>query len=236
MTPTVAVITPLFGHAQYIGTMLESLQAQTFQDWECHVRIDGRDDGAWTVACAIAERDHRISVTMSDEREGVAAARNRAVDQTTAPWLLPFDADDIMHPDYLERLVNAAAFAPPDAVWPAVFTSASCLKPNGKRETFHYPPFNPARFVDEFQVPNSSLHPRAMWEAIGGWDESWTHGAEDWHYWTRAVALNRLHPMHIHAPLWTYREHQGSRNSVVGRQYWSEHKKTLQGILEGRNA
>lgn len=233
MTPTVAVITPLFGHAQYIRAMLTSLREQTFQDWECHVAIDGYDPAAWS---AVAEfRDARITVDMPQERQGVAAARNRAVTATTAPWLLPFDADDLMHPEYLHRLVETAATAPPDAVWPAVFTSASCLKPTGRTETFHYPPFNPATFVDVFQVPNSSLHPRAMWEALGGWDEAWIHGAEDWHYWTRVVALKRLHPMHVHAPLWTYREHQGSRNSVVGRQYWSEHKKTLQGILEGRN-
>jgi hypothetical protein len=231
VTAEVAVLTPLFGHAQYVGHMLDSLIAQTFQAWECCVVIDGPDRQAAEVAQFYAAQDKRIRWVMTLERRGVAAARNMAVRQTDAPLLLPFDADDMMDPEYLAVLQDACA--PGDGVYPVCYASAKCLKPDGSASVFTYPPYRPDVFTEEFQIPNASMHPRAMWEALGGWDESWTHGAEDWHYWARAVARRIIEPINCRIPLWTYREHDGSRHSRTGRQFWHEHKPKIDAILNG---
>lgn len=231
---SIAVITPLFGHAQYLGDMLDSLCSQVFQDWECCVVIDGPDRKAPEVAQFYAAQDERIKWVMTTERRGVAAARNMAVRQTAAPWLIPFDADDMMDPDYLAVLYNSAILHTDKHA--VCYAAARCLKPNGDVSVYTYPPYRPNFFTQEFQIPNSSLHPRLLWEDLGGWDESWTHGAEDWHYWARAVARRIIEPVNCRIPLWTYREHNGARNSRVGKQFWPEHKKKIDAILREGDA
>lgn len=228
----IAVLTPLFGHAKYLGAMLDSLLAQTFQEWECCVVIDGPDRQASEVAQFYAAQDPRIRWVMTLERRGVAAARNMAVKQTDAPLLMPFDADDMMEPEYLATLLQAHDLVP-DEPHPVAYAAARCLHPNGSVTVFQYPEFNPKRFTEYFQIPNATLHPRALWEELGGWDESWTHGAEDWHYWARAVAKGRITSINCRNALWTYREHDGPRQSRVGKQFWHQHKPKIDAILQG---
>lgn len=229
MTPKVAVLTPLFGHAQYIGAMLESLQAQTFQDWECHVVIDGEDQAAYDAVFVHAEHDHRISATMLDKRVGLPAARNRAVRETTAPWLLPFDADDLMDPTLLEELLAVGEAMPEKGA--VVFTPARMAFPDGTTTVFRYPPFNPATFADVLQLTGAALRRRSLWETLGGWDEAWTKGAEDWHFYARAVRQGLLVPRQLPQPLWTYRQHDGPRNSNVGRAHWGQLQPKLREAL-----
>lgn len=230
MSARVSVITPLFGHAEYITPMLHSLQGQTMPNWECCVVIDGTDHKALFAVQAVAAADDRVTCIMTAAQRGVAAARNTAVRNTTAPWLLPFDADDMMHPTYIASLLAKAEFEESDRA-PVVYAAAECLRPNGQSEVFSYPTFDAGRFTDYFQIPNSSLHPRELWEALDGWDEEWRHGAEDWHYWARAVAADIIAPCNIKAALWTYREHNGARNSRLGREFWPEHKAKIDEIL-----
>lgn len=231
--PRVAIITPLYRHGEFIADMLRSLVAQSFTDWECVVMLDGPDAEAFTAASSI--EDDRIQVLSFDRRCGVAACRNEAVRQTTAPWLLPFDADDTMDPSYLHELLRSVGqleVSQYDKRWPVAYAAARCQQPNGAVSVFQYPPFNAEQFTEYFQIPNTTLHPRVLWEILGGWDETWTEGAEDWHYWTRAVAAGLLLPINIPFALWTYREHDGHRNSRVGKAHWQEHKQVLDRILE----
>lgn len=230
MSAEIAVLTPLFGHAAYVGAMLASLRAQTFPHWECAVVLDGPDDAAAAAVQAHADADPRITLHVLPERRGVAAARNVAVRATSAPWLLPFDADDLMQPEYLAALLaNVQGRAAPP--YPVTYAAAACLQPDGRTSVFRYPAFDPTRFTESFQIPNTTLHPRALWQALGGWDEAWTHGAEDWHYWTRAVAGGLIAPLNDGRALWSYREHQGARQSRIGRQHWPTHKRVLDAIL-----
>lgn len=230
--PRIAILTPLYGHSAFIADMLRSLVAQSFKNWECVVVLDGPDEAAFLAASGI--EDDRIKILAFDRRRGVSACRNEAVRQTTAPWLLPFDADDLMDPEYLRELLQTVGqldVSQYDKRWPVAYASARCQQPNGAISVFQYPPFNPDRFTEEFQIPNTALHPRVIWEILGGWDETWTEGAEDWHYWTRAVAKGLILSVNIPFAMWTYREHGGHRHSRVGRANWQEHKQVLDQIL-----
>src|SRR6187455_620667 len=83
--PRVAVIVPAYGVAHLLGEALDSLRAQSFTEWECVVVDDGaRDDVAGAVAPYLVDR--RIGFLATDNR-GVSAARNRAVLETSAPYV-----------------------------------------------------------------------------------------------------------------------------------------------------
>jgi glycosyltransferase involved in cell wall biosynthesis len=234
MTARVAVLSPLYRHAEYLPAMLESLQAQTMPDFECAVVLDGPDPEAEAIARRYAAQDARIRVDVLPEHRGLPSGRNAAARLTTAPWLLSFDTDDVMDPTLLEELLAAVGEVPSQPPYPLAFSPARQLFPDGRISVHRYPPFNPVAFATTFQIPGPCMVARAMWETLGGWDESFTSGAEDWHFLTRAVSRGLIRPIQLAEPRWTYRQHTGYRLSHIGMQNMATLGPKLRAALAGR--
>ncbi len=101
----VSVITPCFNAERYIASTIESVRNQSFGDWEHIVVDDGSSDGSAEAAERVADGDPRVSV-VRQPNAGVAAARRRGLDAASpdSDYLVFFDADDLMHPDFLTML------------------------------------------------------------------------------------------------------------------------------------
>ena len=75
--PRVSVLMPLFNGMTYIEESLQSIQEQTFTDWEFIIVNDfGSDDGCADVIREYAEKDPRIKLVQAEERLGLAASLN----------------------------------------------------------------------------------------------------------------------------------------------------------------
>lgn len=101
MNPKVTVITPVYNGELYIGGAIESLLAQTFQDWELVVVDDGSSDS--TPAILNQYQDSRINV-FRQENAGEAAARNAGLSHAIGEYVAFLDADDFYFPNALEDL------------------------------------------------------------------------------------------------------------------------------------
>lgn len=107
-SPLVAVLTPTFEHARYIGRCIESVLAQSLTRWEMVIVDDGSTDQ--TVEIARSYPDIRIRV-ISGERRGMAglgATYNTALSLSTAPLVAVLEGDDEWPPEKLT--LQAAAF------------------------------------------------------------------------------------------------------------------------------
>lgn len=99
----ISVITPAYNAADYIAETIQSVQAQTFTDWEMVIVDDCSADATYQVACSYAEADSRIRVIRHAKNSGVAAARNTALDAATGDYVAFLDSDDLWMADKLEK-------------------------------------------------------------------------------------------------------------------------------------
>lgn len=112
--PRVSVVMPTFEQEPFIRRALDSLLAQTLDDWELLVVDDGSRDGT---AAALAPwlRDPRIRLVRLGRNGGLGHAINTALELARAPLVAYLPSDDLYYRDHLARLA-AALDGQPDAV------------------------------------------------------------------------------------------------------------------------
>ncbi len=103
----ISVIMPVYGVEEYVGKAIESLQAQTFQNWELWAIDDGTPDQSGKICDEYAENDPRIHV-IHKENEGAPSARNLAIRQATGKYFYFMDSDDWTEPTMLEDMYRLA--------------------------------------------------------------------------------------------------------------------------------
>ena len=105
------MIIPVHNAARFIGKTLDSVLYQTYRNIEVWVVDDGSQDQISEIVESMSHQDHRIFLLHQD-RSGVAAARNSAIRQSKGQLIAPIDADDVWHPQNLERQVLCMLKAP----------------------------------------------------------------------------------------------------------------------------
>lgn len=103
--PLVSVIIPACNAETFIQYTLESILAQTYQEFEVIVVDDGSHDRTVEIVESFIDRDARIQL-LSQSNLGVSAARNRAMQHAKGKYIAPIDADDFWLPEKLEKQVK----------------------------------------------------------------------------------------------------------------------------------
>lgn len=103
MSPQVSVIVPAHNVVRYLPGCIASVLAQTWADFELIVVDDGSTDG--TAAVVRAQSDPRVRL-VSQANRGLAGARNGGIRAARGELLAFLDADDLWHPEKLERHVR----------------------------------------------------------------------------------------------------------------------------------
>lgn len=101
--PKITVLMPVYNAERYVAGAIDSVLAQTEEDWELLIIDDGSTDSSPEIMAAYS--DPRISVTRT-QNGGVAAALNHGVKLAAGHYLARLDADDLAHP---HRLASQAA-------------------------------------------------------------------------------------------------------------------------------
>lgn len=104
-TPLISIIVAAYNAQSYIDECLQSIEEQTYTNFEVIIVDDGSDDG--TVQCAgkFAEKDQRFHVIRNDH-VNAGHARNTGIREASGEYLAFIDADDRLHDDYLEVLLR----------------------------------------------------------------------------------------------------------------------------------
>jgi GT2 family glycosyltransferase len=165
----------------YLDEAIDSVLAQTIGDFEIVVVNDGStDEGTCSLLRTYARPRTRV---IHSERRGLPGARNLGVAHSRGRFLCMLDADDILEPRYLER--SLATVQPS----PDVAFASHWFRAFGE-EAWDWTPTDCtlAMLLRENTVNGAALLRREVFESLGGFDESFTDGCEDWEFWIRATA------------------------------------------------
>ncbi len=105
----ISIIIPTYNRAHLIGQTLDSIIAQTYQDWECLVIDDGSSDYTTELMTFYCEKDKRINYYSRPlhKNKGANACRNYGFELSTGNYINWFDSDDLMKPENLQIKIES---------------------------------------------------------------------------------------------------------------------------------
>ncbi len=102
--PLVSIVLPVYNGEKYLAESLDSVLAQTYQNWELLIINDGSTDG--TENLILKYPDKRIKYLANDSNKGIIFSLNRGLQESNGEYIARLDADDIALPKRFEKQVE----------------------------------------------------------------------------------------------------------------------------------
>lgn len=104
--PQVTIIIPVYNLEKYIESTLDSVFAQTIKNFHLIVVNDGSTDTTLKLLKQYSNTNSNLTI-VNKRNGGVSSARNAGIRRINTKYYTFVDGDDILHPDYLSRLLHA---------------------------------------------------------------------------------------------------------------------------------
>ena len=226
--PAVSVIIPTHNRAQFLSEAIDSVFAQTYQDWELIVVDDGSTDATPDVVQRYGQRGHPVRYHHQTP-QGPGAARNAGLALATGEFIAFLDDDDLWLPKKLGTQVGYLRHHP-DAGF--VYCPMQILEPDGrwggrKPSAVHEPTWE-ALLRHSF-IPPSVVARRVCFDTCGAFAEGLAV-AEDYDLWLR---VGRQFPFGATTePLAVYRRHGANVTRQMTSRSYECHVQIFQRLRE----
>lgn len=107
----ISIIVPVYNKANVLRYCLDSIQNQSYFDFEVIIVDDGSKDGSDKICLEYVENDSRFKYFVK-ENNGVSAARNYGFEKATGEYIMCVDSDDYICKDYLYEFIEAIKLYP----------------------------------------------------------------------------------------------------------------------------
>lgn len=208
---TIGVVIPAFNAERYLTDAIESVLRQTAPPDRIVVVDDGSTDGT----PAVAERFGPAVMCIRQSNRGVAAARNRGAKIADTEWIAFLDADDEWLPEKLARQRAALAGSV------GVCFTAIRVRHESSGETYDTGIDGAKTDLESLlfhrdgiplATPSTGLVHRALFDRVGGFDESLANCA-DWDFLIRLRIITEF--VYVDEPLVLYRRHGSNMSRSV---------------------
>lgn len=174
--PLVSICTPAYNAGKYILSAINSIQSQTYSNWELLIVNDGSTDNTSSL---LAELDEPRIRVLNQANRGQCAAANAALNESKGEYIKFFDADDLLHPRMLELQVariNAQEASIASAEWGRFYgNDVQSFSPNRQSvwRDMEATDWLVESWMDARPMMQCALWliPRKILERTGGWDE-----------------------------------------------------------------
>jgi len=192
--PLVGVAVPVRRRADYVGAAIESVLEQSYPHWRLIVSENGHGGGAIERAVTPYLTDGRVSFVSTGSDLPASESWSTAIARTSGTYVALLNDDDVWHPQFLERRVNALAAHPECgfAFSPMLVVDAHRNVIRRWEPVFESGVVPPLDFLRMLLARNvvpitSVLMRRTAFECIGPhFDGNWV--AFDWELWVRLAA------------------------------------------------
>ena len=188
--PKFSVVIPLYNKAKSIRSTIDSVLAQTLDNFELIVVNDGSTDGSADIVRTI--KDPRIRF-VDKANGGVSSARNRGIAEAKGEWIALLDGDDLWLPMHLENFEKAVSMFPEANVFYTAFKTDRTKK---------NPPIQTEFAFEEKDCFSAALAGHGIWSScvcfrtalsrsMSMFREDLTNG-EDWELWHRFIKKEKI--------------------------------------------
>ena len=238
-TPRVSVVIPSYNHAEFVGQAIESVLAQSFDDFELIITDDGSTDGSAEIIRGYT--DPRIDFEAFGANRGASETVNRCIARAAGEYVALLGSDDYFLPGKHVRQVAILDAAPALA---GVFGLVEFVDDDGAAIPAHLNPIagafsaapaNRFAWLRRFFLEGNALcHSTAMirksiYDELGGYDVA-LRQLPDMEMWIRICARYPIEV--VPEPLTAFRVLRGQRNTsaetpfVIRRSNW-EYRRVL---------
>lgn len=206
MSVKISVIITCYNYGEFIEETIDSVENQTFKQFEIIVVDDGSTDS------------HTHDVLKSLEAKGVtvirqvnagpSSARNSGIKVARGNYIVPLDADDLIAPTFLEKC-NLVLDSDPEVS--VVYTEVEYF--GAKTGKMKLEPLSASAMVLNNCIVATAMYRRSVWETVGGYNEDMKICIEDWDFWIGCLE-NGLRFKLIPESLFFYRIKLISRNDA----------------------
>ena len=173
--PLISVVITHYNMPQYLPEAIDSVLAQTFQDFEVVVVDDGSKGKEFKEVMKAYADDPRVKV-FKQKNQGVAVARNRGIHEARGKYICSLDADDTIKPEFLAKLVPAINSNAGIGIAYCDFEMFGTSRGTVRMHEYKFDDLKHSNFI-----PCCNLFRKAAWERSGGYKEmiAW----EDYELW-----------------------------------------------------
>lgn len=179
--PLISIIIPYYNCEKYIAETLASVEAQTYPNIEVILVNDGSSKPSTAYIEALIQ-DKAYIQYLYQENKGVSSARNTGAKHAKGEFLLFLDADNKIHPDYLQKTAEVLSSNPNCKL---VYTKAEFFEAqSGEWELPDYTNFKDLLLGNK--IDTLALIRKMDFDRLNGFDED-LMAYEDWDYWIRLL-------------------------------------------------
>lgn len=222
MSELISIVLPIYNGEKYMRQSIDSVLAQTYQNWELLIMDDGSTDQTASIAQEYANRDARIHYYKNPQNLRLPENLNRGFSLTKGAYLTWTSDDNYYYPKALETMY----FALKEQRKEFAFASCDVIDGEGKIvECIMVNNHAPKKIVGCNPVGACFLYTRHVYETVGEYDPKLTL-VEDLDYWQR-ICMN-FSPACISEKLYAYRWHDDALTSTMRKDTFN---KTLEMCL-----
>lgn len=228
MTPFISIVIPCYNHATYLKDCIDSIISQSFQNWEAIIVNDGSTDETTLVALSYKEKDSRINI-IEKANGGLSSARNYGLKGSKGKWVIFLDADDILLPNHLSKVVSKIEEQPQAK---CVQTGYTHFSEDIKKKLHSVLPYldkiMPFVLTQNLGPVHTIVIRKDIIQSLGPFDES-LNSCEDWDMWIR-LGKSGIEKISINEPLVGYRRAVNSMSRNAFQMYNALKTVTLRAV------
>ena len=223
LPPMVSIVIPCYDLEKYLKEAIDSVFAQTYQNFEIVVINDGSPGDPDKIVNSYW--DPRIRM-IAQTNKGLSSARNLGIERARGRFILPLDADDRLHPEFLEKAMEVQKARNGKVV---VYSDFIAFWDDGSESQEELADYDFQVLLTKAMMPCTILYPKRAWVKVEGYKSALVHGYEDWEF---SVSLGEegIRGVRIPEHLFYYRQREDSMRNKMSDDDKKESRRIIQGL------